>query len=346
MAQTNYVYSETLSGTVDWVNKVFTSAYEIDRIDELNIWGVTYTDFSFTWNVITLTDAPSVVLGSPKLSYFKAWVVIPTTPSQKTFLEIVEEVYQDVWQNTSSLQYPISMVRRYVKETLPIHLNKKVNPIRKVGSYSFNKAVDPITSTYVAGDVNCGHISQYTPSSGKLLLWFAEEVSYSSLNWNSFTGTSGLSIVYQWGTDVSIAYAIPDGVQKVSEVIVEWNILVPVDFREFIVRREGVFCVHDGYIFLPRTTMENTVVTVTYTRANTAPDLDSDILDFEPDYTDVLRYDVERKLFVFREDSRLANVQALYTEAWKNYRSYIAKQVNWTNSTVRSSSFKQFNRNR
>lgn len=62
------------------------------------------------------------------------------------------------------------MVDRYIKETIPLHLNQKVNPIRKVGQYSFNKAIDPTVSAYSATEVDVTDIPTYTPATGMIMI--------------------------------------------------------------------------------------------------------------------------------------------------------------------------------
>jgi hypothetical protein len=99
-------------------------------------------------------------------------------------------VYEDIGQDNTSYLYPLSMVKRYVKEELLINLNKRVNPLRKVGTYSFNKAKDCVASAYDANTIDVGTIPTYTPALGAILLGQSEFVKYNSLSATAFTSIS------------------------------------------------------------------------------------------------------------------------------------------------------------
>lgn len=335
MTATNFVYNETPIGVVDGVNKVFTLLNSIESIEDLRIGWVDYTNFSFNWNTITLVDAPTISTGAPSVDYFKAWVVVVTTPSDKTFGDFCLDIYEDLWQNITSFQYPLSMVERYVREELMINLNKRVNPLRKVGTYSFNKAIDGEVQGYSATEINVGTIPTYTPSTGRLMIGYGEVVDYATISSTSFTSLSWLDIVYAKGIKATVAYKILTGVKKISEVMVNGFILQFADFREYKSTQEGCFAVWDGYLFLPRTTAE-AVVTVTYTKDNVTPFENTDIIDFEPEYLNVVRYSVLTKLFAFRGDERLAITMQIYQDSLKHYKNYIARQVDGTNNQVKA----------
>lgn len=71
MANNNsYIFNEAASGTINWVNKVFTVVNQIATIESLRIGYVEYTNFTYTWNTITLADAPTVINGGVYVDYF------------------------------------------------------------------------------------------------------------------------------------------------------------------------------------------------------------------------------------------------------------------------------------
>lgn len=93
-----YISNETPTGSVDWINKVFTTAYNIWQIDTVYVWTVPYFDFTFTWTVLTLTDAPEAWT-SVYLNYY-------TVPS--------------VWNsNYLSVTEAKVLLERHIDDTLP-----------------------------------------------------------------------------------------------------------------------------------------------------------------------------------------------------------------------------------
>lgn len=338
---TNFIYNEILLGTVDGVNKEFTALYDIESIEDLRVWGADYTNFTFLNNVVTLADAPTLSTGAPSVDYFKVTLTPTNTSSVVTFGQFTTDLYEDIGQDNTSYLYPLTMVKRYVKEELLINLNKRINPLRKVGTYSFNKAIDCTVSAYDATDIDVNDIPTYTPANWAILLGNAEFVRYNSLSATAFGWLTGLSIVYKWGDKVNIGYVIPTGVKKISEVMINGFPLTFKDLREYTMNSVGWYTIWEWFLFLPRTSAES-IVTVTYTKDNITPSEDTDLMDFESEYLQVVRFSAMVKLFAFRGDERLNVTAELYKDAWKNYKNYIAKQVDGTNNVIQTHSYKQF----
>lgn len=342
MSAINFIYNEQLTWVVDGVNTVFTSANDIDEVESIRIGWAEYTNFSFTGNTVTFAFAPTTALGSPYMDYFVAWITPTPSASQKTFRQIVTEIYEEIGQYETSAQYPLSMVKRYVQETIPLHNNKRVNPLRKIGSYSFNKSKDYVASTYSSTSIDVGSISSYVPASGAILLKNGTFLQYGSRTSTAFQSLSGLSIVYESGDKVDVGYKIPDGVQKISEVFLGRTLLTFKDRREFLIYPGPCYTIIDGYLFLPRTFTDEVVI-VGFTYPTTTPINDDDIIDFEPHYEMVLRYDVLKRMYAAREDTRLGVTAELYRDALKDYRSYIARQTDRITGSIPSWDYKYLN---
>ncbi len=338
---TNFIYNEILLGVVDGINKEFTALYDIESVEDLRLWGVDYVDFSFVNNVVTLADAPTLLTGGPSLDYFKVTLTPTTASSNVNFGQFTTDLYEDIGQDNTSYLYPLTMVKRYVKEELLINLNKRINPLRKVGTYSFNKAKDCTASAYDATEIDVTSIPTYTPANGAILLGNAEFVKYWAISTTAFTTLTNLSIIYKGGDKVTIGYVIPTGVKKISEVMVNGFPLTFKDLREFTINDVGCYTVWEGFLFLPRT-MNESIVTVTYTKDNITPSEDTDLMDFEPEYLQVVRFSAMVKLFAFRGDERLNITAELYKDAWRNYKNYIAKQVDGTNNVIQTHAYKGF----
>lgn len=69
---TTFVYNETPTWTVDGVNKIFTTEFNIEVLEEFYFWWIPYRNITSIWtNTITLNEAPptgSIV----SVDYFKA----------------------------------------------------------------------------------------------------------------------------------------------------------------------------------------------------------------------------------------------------------------------------------
>lgn len=66
----SYIFNEAAFGTVNGTNKVFTLANPIATIESLRVGYIEYTNFTYTWNTITLADAPTVLNGWVYVDYF------------------------------------------------------------------------------------------------------------------------------------------------------------------------------------------------------------------------------------------------------------------------------------
>jgi len=54
-----FISKETPTGTVNGINKTFTTVYDIYAVDDLFVDGAIYTDFTYNNKTLTLTDAPT-----------------------------------------------------------------------------------------------------------------------------------------------------------------------------------------------------------------------------------------------------------------------------------------------
>lgn len=341
----SFIYNETLTWTVDGVNKVFTSLQQIDQVESIRIWGAEYSDFSFSGNTVTLSDAPTVVLGPPEMDYFVAWVT-PVTPSwTHTFLDVINYYYEKVGQDSTSEQFPLSLVKSEIQSNIDYVNNDRPNPRSKIWSYSFNKAADQAVTEYSGSSVpaTLDWVS-YIPAQGAIIVRDSGYTTYTSYNSTAFMGTD-VGFVYQPNDKISIGYPIPSWVKRVSEVLIRWVPLDRVDQREYSIKRcynnSNVYCIIDDFIFLPYSTKLDVVVTVTYEKETSSPSLDGDIIDLEADYWKLPAYYALYIIWIDREDDRAANWKQMYTDTYKAYKKYIRNSF-WINSKIPAASFKRF----
>ena len=342
MSFTNFIYWEELTWVVDWVNTTFTSLYPIDRVEDIRIWWADYSNFGFTWNTIILNDAPTISTWAPYIDYFRSDVITPVVSWNITFLDVINDVYLRLGQNTTSLQFPLNLIKTYIREWIRVINNVRTNPKYKVGSYSFNKANDLKIVSYSSTELNVGStLSSYTPTSWMVLLGNSELVVYTNKNATSLLWLSWLDIVYKPWDEVCIWYTLPWGVKKPSEVLYNWKTLEFVDRREYFIRQwRNVYTLIDWFLFLPyNVNTTDDIITVNYVKDNIQPVSDSDLIDIENEYFHIISLYALYNAMMDREDDRYKIQQAKYQEQLRLYKSYL-RQVDWVNNTIPSNMFR------
>jgi len=329
-----FIYNETLSWTVDGINVTFTTLNNIGSIEEVYLGWVAYRSISFTWNVITFTDAPPS-WSVPSADYFKEVAASTAAIGDVTFWDIIEETYEYIGQEQTSESYPLEMVKKFIKKWIKKIKNEKFFK-EKILSYVFNKAkdgsvvwYDPSTITVTARD--------YIPSTWALLLSNSTLVEYT---WHTDWVINATAwYVYKWGDKFSIWYKIPTGVKRPAEVILNWAPLTYTDNREFVMQNGSnkwtIIHASDGsrYIFLPFS--DEFVVDVKYIPDYSALVEDDDLADIIYEYSDVVSLYSAYKMLMFREDDRWQSIKQEFIEEKKRLKSFKARAVesinNWFN---------------
>ena len=351
MAQTNYVYNQVLSGTVDGVNTVFTCPQPIDVIEDMRLGGASYSDFSFSQGgtVVTLTDAPTVSTGAPHIDFFVYGITPTPVGSTVTFSDVREETYLKLGHETTSEQFPTSLVDGLLNEASRVLNNSRTNPKLKLRSYSFNPTGMIVTADYDATRINVNKVPSTTPASGWVMVNAASPVKYGSVGSEYFGSLSGYDFVLQSNLPVNVGYAIPSGAKKIANVYVDGIEMNYIDVRLFtngghtykdLYARYTVFTdPTDGtqYLFVPNSADSRAVVTVHYVPVNGQYTADDDIVDFEPEYRQLLCLYAAYKALVFREDDRWQSYKQEYLEEFKKYKAYLRRTEGTSVSVVHTS---------
>ena len=337
-----FVYNETMSWVIDWINTQFTTANDIFKIEEVYLWGVAYRDVSFVGNVVTFADAPPVGASSPTIDYFIEETAAPTIVSDVTFGDCIQDVYDKIGVTRLSNVILENYIKRELNKWIKRIKNTRVFKDR-IQEYTFNKSKDGTVGTYNASFISIGE-NDYVPSNGAILLWDSTHVRYETYSsWNLWAIAW---YVYKEWDKYSIWYKIPSWVKRVSEVMINGDVLRYVDVREFSINRS---CINytilqdslwDRYIFLPYRKGNNDVVSVKY-----APDFplyveDADVVDIEYEYIDVIVLYAAYMALLFREDDRWQAVKQEYKELLKEYKVYKWRAVDWINNKIRAGSLK------
>lgn len=345
-----FIYNETLTGTINWTNKVFTTLYNIEKIEDVYYWGAPYRDVSFVGNAVTFWTAPTTWTPSPKIDYFR----VSASPLPEfwdvTFWEIIDDVYDKLWQDrikntVANKVYKESLIKKYINNWFAriknLRLYKDI-----VQQYSFNKAKDWTVIWYNASYITIWEDLDYIPSSWVVLLRNDTIVEYSNyVDWKLMWAAW---IVYENNDKYSIWYKIPSWIKKVMEVILDWEVLNYYDIREYSINKMWYTIYKksnwDDYIILPylSKTDDNKVATVKYQATYSEYSADEDVVWIEREYYEVLSFYVLRKLFQYREDDRWQQAEKDYRELLREYKSYKSRAVDWINNSMKSSILTDF----
>jgi len=96
------IRKEVPSWDINWVNKIFTLANDVDYIDDIFVDWAIYEDYILVWRVLTFVDAPQL---SVYVDY-KTTAPVPTIPTLwKTLWSIITEIYRLTWQTSNSVKF-------------------------------------------------------------------------------------------------------------------------------------------------------------------------------------------------------------------------------------------------
>lgn len=332
----NFIYNETLFWAVNGVNTTFTTSYPISTIEEIRVGWIPYTNFSYNLKTIIFATAPTPIQGSPVIDYYKSWAYKPLIASWTTFSQLRNDVYTQIGQTISSLQYPQNLVDLHIKEGVKTIANLKTNR-KKVSVYSFNKAADWNIASYSANYLNVGSVSLHTPSKWKIVIDNSEFIDYYNVSATSFINLVGAEIYPTNAMKYSVWYKIPDNIKHIAEVYLNGFKLVPMDIREFALGKDWIgFYQFDEYLFLPYSSATWDIVTVFYTSDTWDLVNDTDVVDFEGEYMKVLRRYVLKEVYHDREDEREDRAVLKYREDLREYKSYISKSHDGINNVIKT----------
>lgn len=331
----NYIYNETLGGTIDGINVVFTTLNNISNIEEVYLGWAAYRDISFTvgTNVITFADAPPIGAEQPTVDYFDE-TVVPTAPSSLiTFGDIIDDTFVKIGTKRTSKVYLENQIKRQINKGY-----KRIKNIKaykdKILQYTFNKANDQEAIGFSATTVVTVN-EDFVPASGAILIGDTSFATYSTYN----DGVFGASAWYTYnsGDRVSVGYKLPNGVKRPSEVILDRIVLTYKDNREFVVSPSNfnytIFQDVNGdeFIFLPFKADE-AIITVKYVPEFDIFENDDSVINIIYEYSDVLSLYAAYNVLLLREDDRWQSIKEEYRELLKDYKSYKSRAVDGINN--------------
>lgn len=331
----NLIYDEETIGIADWVNKVFYSVFPIGRIEELRIDGVAYTSYTINWRAITLADAPSEIVWAPHIDYFRKDVEVNFIDSWVTLSSLRSSIYQRIWQTVTSLQFPKELVDEYISEGI-VRISKMKRNKDKRWVFAFHKAWDWVITSSDGNIIWLWSVSKYTPEKGVCIVDNKNVVYYSHKTSSTISSITWLEIENIVWSKIKFWYKLSKTIDKVSEVFIEWFKLTPCDFAEYMWNPQDKFCVFNWYLFLPYTTKEGWVITLSYVGKNTSTYVDTDIIDFDWDYLSVIKSYVLYNIYKDREDDRYRDEKQNYTEVLREYKRELSKEYETTSAVFQT----------
>lgn len=332
-----YQFNEIPSGVVDWVNKTFTVINEIYRIEDFYLGNAPYRNIAFSWNVITLAEAPPI-WAELSVDYF--WLSGTPSPSSQwvTLWGVINDVYEKIgnWQKRTMSGQPNKVYKEWQIKLSIIsalaHLRNIMPRRNNVLQYNFNYIKWLSAKGYNANYVTIWEIV-WVPSSGVYVISNSTIWNYNT--YSSWRLNGAIWVNYKSWDKVLLWYKIPSWVKKVSEVLIDWIALKYVDQREYTISSHDYTIVKwDDWLYLVLPYLsENWICTVNYIPDYWVPTNDGDILDIEYEYTNLLSYCALYDLYSNLEDTRVNMAKQRYDEELKKFNAHKSLPVAGINNS-------------
>jgi len=230
----SFVSKEIPSWVINWVNKVFTLLNAPTQIDDVFVDWVIYTDISLSWNILTLTDAPTV---SIFVDYTYGATPIVVT-SSITFGDIKTKVWNLLGQRNTSTIFsdPIvgDAINMEIKRVISGRVTSKLDPNRiyRCGKLWFMEWEFPIrimAGSTLTADFAIWDTTLTCATENLLTAWYVQ------IGGDTFTYTNKSSTQLLWVTGGTIShleteaivqlYDTPIAMDKPSSVqlIIRWQ---------------------------------------------------------------------------------------------------------------------------
>ena len=335
--------NETLTWTIDWINKEFVSANYIAKVGSVVVDWTALTSAQYTIDryTILLVSAPTV---SITMNHFYREELDIIWEGLVEFGDITREVYEELWRNELSRVYVKSRVEEMINKSLK-RITNKSSEKKSVQHYAL-EGVNWMTITSLSDTSLSGGNIQGVDVAGAMLAGDSVYIPYTGFDGTSFTTDPGLDSVLKVGDKVVVWHRIPYWVQKPTSILIDWTPVQFVDNQLFTIDSENVWTIIRGkdgneYIFLPYSETAYTLV-VKYVPDRKFLVNESDVVDIPYEYTTTIVYDVLYRLLLSREDERMQGYKTmLYWDRQepgllKEYRTYIKEQIKKTRGVIRN----------
>lgn len=317
----NWITWEILEWDVDSVNRRFTSFYPISFVDEVRVNGVPTVAYTFSWNTILLTSAPTIWVVD--IDYFKKDVVAQdyNRDLYYTFWEIRSKIYdkisEDGWDTT---RYPLNIVNDGIVDWLDEICSIRLDKSRQV-TYSI-KASNPIDVVPISNSITTLQLTlnRKIPSKWRLLTSRWDFIDYSTIS--SLDIASGLSFVNfpTEGDWAYVGYRLPRNCLRVTSVRFNGYEIQELGSLSDIASYNG-YIINNWYIYF----WVGWDISIEFEPNEylTRSLNDSTVIFVDRSEVSVIIYYCLRQVYAEREDDRLQTTSELYLDKLKSYKRKI-----------------------
>lgn len=317
---------------IDSSNTQYVLPSYIGYITNVTVDGSNVTAYTFLHDTVTVDVAPTTTI---TISYFSRQERDILGNGEVTMGDLIDEVYDEMGRKQYTKIYPKEKVRRDLNKTIG-QIIDDVPERSRIQHYSF-KGINWLKISAQWVTVNITTAASYPLDiEGSFLIWKWLYYNYFDYTWETFT-VSWASLI--WEDDRLIVWhKIPTGVERVSEVYVNWVKLEYTDSRDFYMDTRDRFTIikdyqWQEYLYLPYSSTEYSCV-VKFVPDYAITTVDEDILDIPYRYTRVFVYEVVYRLLASREDDRAPYYQNEFEKEYKKYKTYKAKATRKTKSKI------------
>lgn len=249
----------------------------------------------------------------------------PTPATSVTLAALVTETYARTELSESTAYFDKTQMKAYFNEGIRTLENLRADPSKRFSQLNFNKAKDTAALTYASNQINVGAIDAYVPGTGMVVLGDSAFVTYTGTTPTSLTGVSGLDHVYLPGDRVRIGYELPSTVKKVVEVQLDGKRMTPIDYRMAGTDKDGDvnYFIRGGFLFVPYSMAQNSVITVSYQKFMPAFVDDTDYFPMDNEYRHIISLYALWNLFADKEDTRFQLTRQRYDEKLREYKAWL-----------------------
>jgi len=320
------------SWTIDWINTTYVLPNYIGYIVDVVVDWVAVTDYTFLHDTLTLTTAPATSITT---SFFYREERDVMGNWEVSMWDLIDEVYDEIGRKQYTKIYPKEKVRRDLNKTMWI-LWDNIPERSRLQHYSF-KGLNWLTVSSDWHTVDLTKPETYTlPIEGSFFV--GKWLYYNYFDYDGVTFTVSWADLIDADDKIIVWHRIPYGVEKISEVYVNWIKLEYTDNRNFYMDTANFYTIvkdyqWNEYVYLPYSSQEYSCL-IKFIPDYALTTVDEDVLDIEYRYTRVYVYNVVYRLLGSREDDRWQYYKQLFDEEYKMYKAYKAKATRKTTSKI------------
>ncbi len=215
-----FIAKEIPVWVIDWVNKTFLLNDTPSIISWLWMDWVIYLAFSYTWNILTLTDAPTENIF---IDYYTTSSSISIT-STKTLWNILTKVWDLLWQTSNSTNFSKSKVTEEINEVIRQCLRWRVTNLLNP-----NKIFRAWKLWFLEWRTNVRYKAGWI-ATAILEVWDTElltettnllESGYAEIWWDIINYTSKTSTELVWVTGQTVQHLVWENIKQLYVMPVE-----------------------------------------------------------------------------------------------------------------------------